>query len=179
MPKIEGFPHFFENHILDFPIFCMKASLRECKKVTFLFFSGKFENWTFWAASVQNLSQNGQKCPNSKVFRIFSKTTYWISLIFCMNASLRECKKVTFLFFSGKLKNWTVWAASVQNWPFWDKNTCVGPRIIACLYWKMEKKMIKKVTFSLFQQKFENGPFLAKNGPKSALWPKTPKNGGF
>ena len=25
---------------------------------------------------------------------------------------------------------------------------------------------IKKVTFSLFHQKFENGPFLAKNGPK-------------
>ena len=24
------------------------------------------------------------------------KTAYWISLIFCMNASLRECKKVTF-----------------------------------------------------------------------------------
>ena len=33
------------------------------------------------------------------------------------------------------------------------------------LYWKM-KKMSKKVTFSLFHRKFENGLFLAKNGPK-------------
>ena len=97
----------------------MNASLRECKKVTFFIFSGKLENWSFWAASVQNLSQNGQKCPKSKVFCIFSKTAYWISLIFCMNASLRECKKVMFLFFSGKLENWTFWAESVKNWHFY------------------------------------------------------------
>ena len=31
------------------------------------------------------------------------------------------------------------------------------------------KKMSKKVPFSLVHQKFENGPFLAKNGPKSAF----------
>ena len=99
----------------------MNASLRKCKKVTFLFFSGKLENWSFWAASVQNWSQNDQKCPKSMVFHIFSKTSYWISLIFCMNASLRECKKVTFLLFSGKLENWSFWAASVQNWPFLAK----------------------------------------------------------
>ena len=29
--------------------------------------------------------------------------------------------------------------------------------------------MSKKVTFSLFHQKFEKGPFLAKYGPKSAF----------
>ena len=28
MPKIEGFPHFFENRTLHFPDFCMNASLR-------------------------------------------------------------------------------------------------------------------------------------------------------
>ena len=86
-------------------IFCMNARLRECKKVTFLFFSGKLENWSFWAASVQKWGQNGQKCPKSKVFRICSKTAYWISLIFCMNASLRECKKLTSLGFSAKFEN--------------------------------------------------------------------------
>ena len=83
MPKIEGFLHFFENRILDFSNFCMNASLRECKKVT-LFFSGKLENWTFWAVSVQNLSQNGQKCPKSKVLRFFGLSTesmdLWIHL---------------------------------------------------------------------------------------------------
>ena len=64
------------------------------------------------------LSQNRQKCPKSKVFRIFSKSAYWISLIFCMNASLMECKKVTFLFFSGKLENWIFLAESIKNWHF-------------------------------------------------------------
>ena len=37
------------------------------------------------------------------------------------------------------------------------------------LYWKMKKKMSKKVTFSLFHRKFENGSFSARNGPKSAF----------
>ena len=46
-----------------------------------------------------------------------------------------------------------------------------NPRIR--IFWffvlKNEKKMSKKVTFLLFHRKFENGPFLAKNGPKSAF----------
>ena len=54
MPKIESFPHFFENRISDFPNFCMNASLRDCKKRDVFVFSGKLENWTFWAESVKN-----------------------------------------------------------------------------------------------------------------------------
>ena len=41
------------------------------------------------------------------------------------------------------------------------------------------KKNSKKVKFSLFHQKFENGHFLAKNGPKSAFFcPLPPPPGG-
>ena len=41
------------------------------------------------------------------------------------------------------------------------------------------KKMSKKVTFSLFHRKFENGPFLAKNGPKSAFLAQNAQKWGF
>ena len=41
------------------------------------------------------------------------------------------------------------------------------------------KKMSKKVTFSLFHRKFENGPFLAKNGPKSAFLAQNAQEWGF
>ena len=39
--------------------------------------------------------------------------------------------------------------------------------------------MSKKVTFSLFHRKFENGPFLAKNGPKSAFLAQNAQKWGF
>ena len=41
------------------------------------------------------------------------------------------------------------------------------------------EKMNKKVTFLLFHQKFENGPFLAKNGPKLAFLAKNAQKWWF
>ena len=41
------------------------------------------------------------------------------------------------------------------------------------------KKMSKKVTFSLFHRKFENGLFLAKNGPKLAFLAQNAQKYGF
>ena len=56
-----------------------------------------------------------------------------------------------------------------------------NPRIR--IFWffvlKNEKKMSKKVTFSLFHRKFENGPFLAKNSPKSAFLAQNTQKWGF
>ena len=86
-----------------------------------------------------------EKNGKTSFLSIFKKTAYWFSLIFCMNASLRECKKVTF--FSGKLENWTFWAKSVKNWNFYGflgvpRNGCFslslrctrfGPRMTASL----------------------------------------------
>ena len=42
---------FLENSTIDFPIFCVNASLRECKIVRYLFDPGKLENLPFWAKS--------------------------------------------------------------------------------------------------------------------------------
>ena len=56
------------------------------------------------------------------VRQIFSETAHWNFLIFCMNASLRECKKVTFLFFqeNSKIGHFgsrltKIWAKMVKN----------------------------------------------------------------
>ena len=65
------------------------------------------------------------------VRQIFSETAHWNFLIFCMNASLRECKKVTFLFFQENLK----------MAPFWPILTKIDPNLA---------KMTKNGGFSHF-----------------------------
>ena len=42
------------------------------------------------------MGQKWSKMSKIEGFPHFSKTAYWISLIFCMNASLRECKNANF-----------------------------------------------------------------------------------
>ena len=88
--------------------------LGSVKKCRFCFFQENSKIFHFWAQFGPFLL----KCPKTEVFCIFLKTAHWNFLIFCMNASLRDCKKETFLFFSGKLENWTFWAESVKNWHF-------------------------------------------------------------
>ena len=156
------------------------------KKVTFSLFHRKFENGPFLAKNGPKsafLAQNAQKWG---FLAFFSKTAHWNFLIFCRKPNLCSPKNITAFVFGEIWKNF--WSLDGVDGPL-DSPPFIRPFVRTCpfsrksaqfsdfLYWKM-KKMSKKVTFSLFHRKFENGPFLAKNGPKSAfLAPNTQKWG--
>ena len=87
---------------------------------------------------------------------------------------------MTFLFFSGKLENWTFWAESVKNWHFSGffvpRNGCfslslrctrVGPRMTACLYLSLSIShfnlaYLDLCKFTLFDKPLQLGLFLLK-----------------
>ena len=71
IPKIEGFPHFFENRILDFPTFCMNASPRECKKVTFLVFFRKTSKLDILGRICPKFDPKWSKMPKIEGFPYF------------------------------------------------------------------------------------------------------------
>ena len=81
-------------------------------------------------------------------------------------------------FFVSRRSRWTFGFTSIR--PFVRTYVPFFPKIHALefsdfLYWKM-KKMSKKVTFSLFHRKFENGPFFGQKWSKIGLFgPKCPK----
>ena len=123
MPKIKGFPHFLENHILDFPsFFAWMLVLGSVKKWRFCFFR-KTRKLDILGRVCPKFEPKCSKIPKIEGFpHLFWKPHIGFAWFFCMNASLRECKNVTFLFFqkNSKIGHFgprlsKIWAKMVKN----------------------------------------------------------------
>ena len=151
----------------------MNARLRECKK--WRFFQENSKNGLFgprlskiWAKMVKNAQK-------TKVFLIFLKTAYWISLIFCMNARLRECKKETFLFFFRKTRKLDILGRVCQKLALFWLFRC-PPKWVFFTFFALHtrrtphdglfvlkiKKWIRRRRFHFFTKNLKMAPFWRK-----------------
>ena len=87
---------------------------------------------------------------------------------------------IKIVFLVSRRSRWTFRFASVRMYV--RSYVPIFPKIRALeflIFVLKNEKMSKKVTFSLFHRKFENGLFLAKNGPKSAFLAQNAQKWGF
>ena len=90
------FSAFVRKLHIGFPYFLHECQSQGVLKSDVFVFFRKTRKLDILGCVCQKFEPKWSKMPKIEGFPHFSKTAYWISLIFCMNASLRECKKVTF-----------------------------------------------------------------------------------